>query len=84
VNAVERTRAGEVVAGYLAAVSIFVSGIGIVYRPVRLLPAAIVIALVAAAMGGRHKRLALYAVVFGSIAWVVGMTIAVATERPLY
>ena len=74
----------EIVAGLLAATSLVVSAIALVQTPVRLAPAAIVVALVAAAIGGRHARLANLAVVFGAIAWVVGMTIAIAAENPLY
>jgi hypothetical protein len=72
------------VAGYLAAASIAVSAVGIVYRPVRTIPIAIVVALVAVVMGGPNQRLGPLAVLVGAIAFVVGMTIAVATESPLW
>jgi hypothetical protein len=72
------------VAGYLAAASIAVSAVGLVYRPVRTVPIAIIVALVAVVMGGPGLRLAQLAVLFGGIAFVVGMTIAVATESPLW
>src|ERR1700751_4706288 len=45
------------IAGFLAAVSIFASLVGLVYHPVRLIPFAILLALVATAMGGSHARL---------------------------
>jgi hypothetical protein len=35
-------------------------------------------------MGGRSQRLATFAVLTGAIAFVLGMTIAVATQRPLW
>ena len=72
------------VAGYLAAASIAVSAMGIVYRPVRTIPIAIVVALVAVVMGGPNPRIGSLAVLVGGIAFVVGMTIAVATESPLW
>lgn len=80
----ERSRPSESVAGFLAAVALFVSLIGIAYRPVRLIPGAVVVALVAVGMGGRHQRLAAVAVAVAAVAWVVGMTIAVITSNPLY
>jgi len=76
--------AAETVAGYMAAAAIFFSLIGIVYKPVRLLPAAMLVALVAAGIGGRHRRLAAAAVATCALAWVVGMTVAVLTENDLY
>jgi hypothetical protein len=79
-----RERPAEHVAGFLAAISLTVSLIGIVERPVRTIPAALAVALVAVAMGGRHQRLAAFAVVVGALAFAVGMTVAVATEAPLW
>ena len=49
---VERSSPVETVAGLLAAVAIFVSLIGVAYRPLRLIPLAILLALVALAIGG--------------------------------
>jgi predicted membrane protein len=72
------------VAGYLAAASIAVSAIGIAYRPVRTIPIAILVALIAVVMGGPNQRLGPLAVLVGAIAFVVGMTIAVATASPLW
>ena len=77
-------RAIDAVGGLLAAASIALSAIAVVQTPVRLAPAAIVVALVAAAIGGRHRGLATLAVAVAAIAWVVGMTIAIAAENPLY
>jgi hypothetical protein len=80
----DRGRTGETVAGFLAAASITVSALAIVYRPVRLAPFALVVAFVAVAIGGRHARLAAFAVAAGAVGWFVGMTIAVLTGKPLY
>jgi hypothetical protein len=80
----ERSRPSEAVAGFLASIALFVSLIGTVYRPVRLIPGAVIVALIAVGMGGRHQRLAAFALAVAAICWVVGMTIAVATGNPLY
>lgn len=79
-----RERPAEAVAGFLAAASVAVSLIGIAYKPVRTIPIAIVVALVAMGIGGRHQRLAALAVAVGAAAFVVGMTIAVATQSALW
>jgi hypothetical protein len=72
------------VAGYLAAASIAVSLIGIVYRPVRTIPLAIVVALISLVMASPTSRLPQIAVLVGGIAFILGMTIAVATDSPLW
>ncbi len=79
-----RDRPGEIVAGMLAASSIFVSAIALVHTPARLAPAALLVALLSAGIGGRHARLAAFAVGAAAIAWLVGMTIAIAANRSLY
>ena len=79
-----RERPSETVAGILAATAIFVSLVALAYKPVRVAPAAFLVALLAAGMGGRHSRLAAFAVAAAAVAWVVGMTIAIATNRALY
>jgi hypothetical protein len=80
----ERARPAETVAGFLAAAAIFVSLTGIAYRPLRLIPFAILLALVAVAIGGRHARLATYAVYVGAASFAVGMAAAVITSNPLW
>ena len=79
-----RWSTADTVAGFLATLSIFASALGLIWRPVRIIPFAILIALVAARMSARNERIALYAVVAGVVCWTVGMTIAVITENPLY
>ena len=80
----ERARPAETVAGFLAAAAIFVSLTGIAYRPLRLIPFAILLALVAVAIGGRHQRLATFAVYVGGASFAVGMAAAVITSNPLW
>ena len=80
----DRQRPAEAVAGFLAALSLTASVLATMYRPVRLAPFAILIAIVAAGIGGRYSRLAAVAVGVATLCWLVGMTLAVLTSRPLY
>jgi hypothetical protein len=81
----------DTVAGLLAVASVVLSAIGMGFglllqldaRPARVIPVAILLALVAARMSDRHQTLALRAALFGGLAWVVGMTVAVVTDGPL-
>ena len=77
-------RPWEAVAGFLAAAAIFVSAIGIAYRPLRVVPFAILLALVATAIGGRHARLAMFAAYAGAACFVLGLAFAVITSHPLW
>ena len=77
-------RATETLGGFLAAASIFVAAIGVAYRPLRLVPLAILLALLAAAIGGRHSRLAMLAAAMGAACFVLGLAFAVATSHPLW
>jgi hypothetical protein len=80
-----RSSGAETAAGFLAAISLTASAIAIFYRPVRLAPFAILIALIASALANeRHKKLAAAAVVIASAAWLVGMAFAVLTSNPIY
>ena len=62
-------------------------GLGLIIQvdayPARVAPVAIVVALVAARMSTRYQSLALKAALFGGVAWVVGMTVAILTDSPL-
>jgi hypothetical protein len=80
----ERARPSETIAGFLAAASIFVSVTGIAYRPLRLIPFALLLALIAAGIGGRASRLAAWAVGIGAVSFAVGMAAAVITSNPLW
>jgi hypothetical protein len=79
-----RESPAEAVAGLLASLALFMSLIGVAYRPIRVIPFAIALALVATAMGGRHARLATVAVGVGGLCFVVGMAVAVLTKNPIY
>ena len=86
-----RNSSADVVAGFLAVASIvlslFAMGLGLILevdaRPARTAFVAIILALVSARLSARYQSLALKAVLFAMLAWVVGMTIAVLTENPL-
>ena len=88
----KRSSAADTVAGLLAAASIVLSaiamGAGLLLQidahPARLTPVAIVIALVAARMSARYQSLALKAALFGAVAWVVGLTVVIVTDGPLF
>lgn len=76
--------AREAVAGFIAAASLFASLLGVAYRPARIIPIAILLALVAARMTERYNKLAGLAVAVGAVCFLLGMTVAVLTENPLY
>jgi hypothetical protein len=86
-----RPTATDTVAGFLAVGSFILSalaiGAGLILqldaRPVRTSIAAGILALVAARLSARHQSLAFMAVIFATVAWVVGLTLAVITENPL-
>jgi hypothetical protein len=80
----ERSPTTELVAGYLASLSIFASLISLAWHPLRLEGPAIVIALISAGMTGRGKRLPLAAVGIAAVCFFLGMMISVITERPLW
>jgi hypothetical protein len=87
-----RLRPSDAVGGLLAMASIVLSaiacGFGLLLevdaRPSRVAPVAIVLALVASRMTSRYAGLAFAAVVIGIVGWLVGMTLAVVTENPLW
>jgi hypothetical protein len=72
------------VAGVLAAAAIFVGFLELVYRPFRLTPVALVVAMIAALMSAEHKRLVAAAVIVIGVCFVVGASLAVALDHKLY
>jgi hypothetical protein len=79
-----RERPADAIAGLLASLSLFGSLIGVVYRPARLIPFALALALVATAMSRRHGRLSALALGVGGICFALGMALAVITNNPIY
>ncbi len=72
------------VAGFLAAFAIFAAVAGLVYYPARVETAAVLVALVAAGVGGFQRGLTAFAVAFAGVCWFAGMVIAIALERPIF
>ena len=86
----------DTVTGLMSAAAIFLAVLGatdlhlsiagenVQMRPVRVGVAAVVLALIAAGIGGRHRKLAALACAIAGAGWLLGMVIAVVTERPLF
>ena len=79
-----RGRPAETVAGYLAAIAIFGAVIGAMWHPLRLIPLAVLLALVAVGIGGRNARLASWAVIICAVCFFIGVAAAVITSHPLW
>lgn len=77
-------RTSETVAGFLAAIAIFVSLVGLAWHPLRLILPSLAIALVAAGMGAGKGRLQFAAVLISGVCLFFGLTIAVAFSKPLW
>jgi hypothetical protein len=76
--------AAESVGGLIAAGAIFVGALELVYRPFRLAPAALLVALVAAVMSREQQRLVMIAIAVIGACFVVGAGLAVWLHHPLY
>ncbi len=86
----------DTLAGLMSATAIFVGLLAVTnlnlslggahfqMRPIRIGVAAVVLALIAAGIGGRHSRLAAIAVAVAGFSWALGMVIAVLTQRPVF
>jgi hypothetical protein len=87
-----RQSAADVIGGLMAMASLVLSGLamglGILLeveaRPVRTGVAAVLLALASSRMTTRYRTLAFVATVVAAAAWVIGLTVAVITENPLY
>jgi hypothetical protein len=80
----ETTRPAETVAGLMAAGALFVGALELVYRPFRLAPAALILALVATVMSRDQQRLIALAIAVIGICFVVGAALQILTHHPLY
>jgi hypothetical protein len=80
----EPLKPSDAVAGLLASLSILVGAIGVAHTPVVIIPATILLALVAARMSDRFRTLAAWAVGLNVVWWILGMSVAVITESPLF
>ena len=89
---VDRNSSRDVVAGLLAAASFVLSalamGLGLLLEtdghPGRTVPVAAVLAIVAGTMSARFQSLAFKALLFSGLALIVGFTVAVITDAPLF
>ena len=72
VSELDRRGPAETLAGYMTATAIFLGA------------AALVLSLTATAIGGRWGRLHAIAVGAATVGFILGMTIAVVTSRPLF
>jgi hypothetical protein len=81
---ITQDRPADTIAGLLAALSIVGSAIGLAYRPARLVPFGLLLAVIAVGIGGRNARLAATAIVVGGVCFVVGMAVAVITNNPVF
>ena len=77
-------RSSDTVAGYLSAIAIFVSLVGLAWHPLRLILPSLAIALIASGMGTGKGRLQFAAVLICAVCLFFGFTIAVAFSKPLW
>jgi hypothetical protein len=77
-------RPAHTVAGFLSAMAIAAALIGLIWHPLRLVPIATLLALVAGAMAPRHNRLAMWALFICAGCFFFGLLIAVVATRALW
>jgi hypothetical protein len=80
----DRIRPREAVAGVLAAGALFLGALELAYRPFRLAPVALILALVATVMSREQQRLIGLAIAVIGICFVIGAALQVITHHPLY
>jgi hypothetical protein len=83
-SSLDRTPPSEAVAGLLASIAIFVGALELVYRPFRLAPAALILALIATVMSREQPKLIPLAYAMIGICFIAGATIQILTHHPLY
>ena len=83
-SAIPQQRRADMIAGFLCAFALALSGIAIVRSPGVLAPAAIVVALVAARMTESHRTLAAISVAVAGSSFFLGMLVAVWTDNPIF
>ena len=74
----------QLAADFLATVALFAGLIGIVYTPGIVCTAAVIVAILAATIGGRDRWLVPFTVAVTGACWLIGMTLAVLLERPIF
>ena len=81
---VDRMSTADVVAGFLAVVAIAAALFSLAYRPIRVDVFAVILSFVAAGMADRNRRLAGIAVVTSAACFILGLLIAILTDKPLF
>jgi hypothetical protein len=77
-------RSSETVAGFLSAIAIFISLVGIAWHPLRLILPGLALSLIASGMGNGKGRLQFAAVMICAVCFFLGLTIAVTLSKPLW
>jgi predicted homoserine dehydrogenase-like protein len=80
----DRTRPTEAVAGLLASLAIFAGAFELVYRPFRLAPVAVVLAIIATVMSREQPRIIPLAYIVIGVCFVAGAALQILTHHPLY
>ena len=80
----DRTPPSEAVAGLLASLAVFVGALELFYRPFRLAPAALILAIIATAMSREQPRVIPIAYAMIGVCFVTGATLQILTHHPLY
>jgi hypothetical protein len=80
----DRTPPREAVAGLLAALAIFAGAFELVYRPFRLAPVALLLALVATIMSDEQPRTIPLAYATIGVCFIAGATLQLLTHHPLF
>jgi hypothetical protein len=80
----DRTPPSEAVAGLLASIAIFVGALELVYRPFRLAPAALILAIIATVMSREQPRVIPIAYAMIGVCFITGATLQILTHHPLY
>jgi uncharacterized membrane protein YtjA (UPF0391 family) len=81
---IHESRPAYTVAGFLAAMAIAAALIGLAWHPLRLILPALVLSLIAAAMGPKGNRLTQAAVATATVCFFLGLMISVITGRALW
>jgi hypothetical protein len=68
----------------MAACALFLGALELAYRPFRLAPAAVILALVATVMSRDQQRLIMLAFTVIGVCFVVGAALQILTHHPLY
>src|SRR5207247_555429 len=80
----ERTSTADIVSGFLSVIAIFAALFSLAYRPIRVDVFAIILAFVAAGLSGRNQRLAGIALLVAGSCFILGLVIAILTDKPLF